>query len=46
MALKVGPPKGEKSGGKLGKMEAGREDAEQHVIKDVSFLKSVKLGLF
>ena len=46
MALKAGPPKEEESGGKPRKVEAGWDDAEQDVIEDVSFVKSVKLGLF
>ena len=49
MALKAGPPKEEEIGGKLRKEEAGKngwDEAQQGVIEDISFVKSVKLGLF
>ena len=53
MALKAGPPKEVEADGKLGKEESGGKpkkvegwDEEQDVIEDVSFVKSVEIGLF
>ena len=44
--VKAGPPKEKKSVGKPREKEAGQDSAGQHIVKDVSFVKSVKLGLF
>ena len=50
MARKTGPPKVRgRDDGKLWKKEVGKDDweeTEQDVIEDVSFVKSVEIGLF
>ena len=49
MARKTGPPKERETDGKLRKVEVGKngwDEAEHDVIEDVSFVKSVKIGLF